>query len=58
MCISTCHRYVEDAAAQLAQLRLTSWQLEQFNALGSVYKRWAAGAFVADSGTASWKHLL
>ena len=58
MCISTCRRYVEDAAAQLAQLRLTRWQLEQLDALGSVYKRWAARHFIADSGTANWTHLL
>ena len=47
----------EHAAAQLAQLRLTSWQLERFDALGGVCKRWAAGAFVADTGTASWERL-
>ena len=49
---------LKDAAVQLAQVRLTRWQLEQFDALGGVYKRWAAKHFIAGSGTARWTHLL
>ena len=40
--IPTCRRYVEDAACHLASMLLTTWQVEQLQALSLVWRRWVA----------------
>ena len=40
--IATCRRYVEDSACHLTSMLLSSWQIEQLEALGLVWRRWIA----------------
>ena len=53
--LSTCRRYVEDSAAALADLRLSSWHHAQLEALGERFRNWAAAEFPADADSESWQ---
>ena len=52
--ISTCRRYVEDAAVHLASTQLSPRRLEHLRALGEVYRRLGAQAFKPDAPGGAW----